>query len=90
MTKPQVKEFTILFAVQCLSYFLITMNQRAIAQGLYFWTGMTDLFFAGVNFAVIKKIATSAPGWAPWAGYTFGGVAGSLLGIWLTTVLYGQ
>lgn len=84
-----MRDFWMMFFVQCLSYFLITMNQRAIAIGLYFWTGITDLAFASINFVIIKRVAKSESNWA-WAGYTVGGVVGSLSAIFLTKLLYGE
>lgn len=83
-----MREFFLLFFTQCLSYFLITANYRAIARGSYGWTAVTDLFFASVNFFMIKKVAKSDTK-AAWLGYTCGGVCGSLLAILLTKMVFG-
>lgn len=83
-----MRDFGLFFAIQCLQYFLITCNMRAISQGSYFWTAITDFTFAAVNFAIIKKIAQSETKTA-WAGYTLGGVVGSLSAIYLTKLIFG-
>lgn len=83
-------DFLKFFAVQCVQYFLITANYRAIAQGSYAWTAGTDFMFAGINFMLIKKIADSDKNRWAWAGYTLGGVVGSLGAIYLTKLVYGK
>jgi hypothetical protein len=44
--------------------------------------------FAAFNFGFIKRVAKSEDN-AAWLGYTLGGLAGSLLGIFITTRLRG-
>jgi hypothetical protein len=84
------KVFWALFISQLLSYFLITWNQRVLNFGLYGPTALSDFLFAGTNFFIIKKIATDDSTYEGWAGYTFGGVAGSMLGIFFTKAMYGR
>jgi len=76
-------DFLIMFFSQLCAYLLITVNYRAVAHGSYVWTAATDLAFAGFNFGLIKRIAKSETN-AAWVGYTLGGVAGSMLGIFLS------
>jgi hypothetical protein len=84
-----MREFLTMFGVQCLSYFLVTVNYRAIAQANYPWTAISDLTYAGAQFILIKKVAESKSKTA-WLGYTLGGVVGSFGAIWLTKILLGQ
>ena len=84
----EMRDFFLMFFSQLCSYMLITMNYRAIAHGNYLWTASTDLLFAGFNFGLIKRIAKSETD-AAWAGYTIGGVVGSMLGILITKHMKG-
>lgn len=78
-----MKDFAAFFGLQLVAYCLITLNYRAVAHGSYGWTAISDLTYAAFNFGLIKRIAKSETNWA-WAGYTFGGVVGSMLGILLS------
>jgi len=81
--------FLTFFFSQLLAYFLVTANYRAIAQGRYFWTAITDLLYATVQFYLIKKIADSKQTGVALVGYVSGGVVGSLTAIWLTKLIFG-
>jgi hypothetical protein len=85
-------KFCFFFATQCLSYFLFVANARAYTQGLYLWTGATDGLFAMQSFIMLQLIAKDAQASGFWAGagYTLGGVFGSLLSIFVTQHLYGH
>lgn len=75
--------FLIFFAMQVVQYALITMNYRAVAKGKYLATAVTDLIHATIAFTLIKRIATSDSMVAQF-GYVVGGVAGAMLGLYLT------
>lgn len=64
-------------------YCLLTINYRAIAQGKYFWAGLTDSVIALCGFTLFKLIADShAP--LDVFGYMVGGTLGGTTGIYLT------
>ena len=88
--KPKLKEFTTLFVIQVISYSLLCINFRAVAQAHYIQSAITDFIIATLSFFVIRKIAKSEDTFHGWAGYAFGGVVGSFLGIWLSKILLGS
>lgn len=87
MTAHTAVVFATFFALQFISYLLITVNYRAIAAGKYLWTAVTDLVFAALAFFLIQRVAHASTTEA-WAGYTLGGVAGAQVGIWLSKRLW--
>jgi len=83
--KNNMKEALIMFGVQVVSYLLLVLNFRAIAQTNYITTAWTDFLFASLTFFVFKRmIKHGAENVGQWLGYALGGVVGSLLGIWLS------
>jgi hypothetical protein len=88
MTK--IKEFALMFIIQVTSYSLLCINFRAVAQAHYFWASLSDFAIATLGYFVLKHLATSASTVHQWLGYALGGVVGSLLGIWLSTVMLGS
>lgn len=88
--KLKIKEFSIMFAIQIVSYSLLCINFRAVAQAHYLFASLSDFAIATLTYFVIKRIAHSDNTLHQWLGYALGGVAGSLLGIWLSTVILGS
>ena len=84
----RMKQFCLFFVVQCLQYFLITVNYRAVSQGRYGWTFISDMAVAFNGFLLIKRIADDKTKWGL-AGYTLGGAVGSVAAIWITKRLFG-
>jgi hypothetical protein len=84
-----VRQFWLFFGIQFMQFFLITINLRAAAQGLYAWTAFSDLLISANNFLLIKRISQSESRPAL-IGYSLGGALGSILAIYITKVLYGQ
>lgn len=83
-----MKKAAWLFGLQFLSFFIIVANTRAYTQGLYFWTGVTDMAFGLLNFAIVKRV-TAAETWTERIGYACGGTVGALVGIYVSKHLYG-
>jgi len=81
---PKLKDALILFVLQLTNYTLLVVNYRAVAQAHYFWSAISDFIIASFSFFVIKKIATSENSVHGWLGYALGGLAGSILGIWVS------
>jgi hypothetical protein len=86
----KIKESAIMFAVQVVSYSLLCINYRAVAQAHYFQSAVSDFAIATLGYFVIKRIANSDNSLHQWLGYSMGGVVGSIVGIWLSKVLLGQ
>jgi len=90
MRKPidkATREAVVLFAVQVVSFAVLCVNFRAIAQAHYHTAAVSDFFIASIQFFVIKRIADSDSSVKHWVGYTLGSVAGSYLGIYISTIL---
>ena len=81
------KDATILFLMQLTNYTLLVVNYRAVAQAHYFWSAISDFVIASFSFFVIKKIATSENTVHGWLGYALGGLAGSIVGIWVSKLM---
>lgn len=72
-----------LFALQFLNYGLICASFRFLAAGSYLGVGVLDGVIAGLGFALTRYVV-AAETKTERAAYIAGGVAGSLLGLWLT------
>jgi len=92
VTAPTSKlgQFSLAFIAEMLAFFIVVANTRAYTHGLYLWTALTDMAFSAQSFIVakfmvdFKECRTLASG----LGFTLGGACGSLLGIYITKVLY--
>lgn len=88
--KEKVRDFLTLCIIQIISYSLLCINFRAVAQAEYIQSAVSDFMIASLNFFVIKKIAQGQDHTHQWAGYATGSVIGSFLGIYLSKVLLGS
>ena len=77
----KLKEASVLFFIQVLSYTIWCINFRAVADAHYHTAAASDFMIASINFFVIRKIAHGQDNVHQWAGYALGSVAGSYLGI---------
>ena len=84
----KLKETSILFVIQVFLYGILCINYRAVSQAEYHIAAISDFSIASLNFFVIRKIAKSEDAFHQWAGYVAGSVAGSYLGIWISTLLH--
>jgi hypothetical protein len=66
--------------VYCIVF---AINMRAIAQGRYARTFITDLVLGAFAFSIVKLIAAAKTP-AEMLAYCFGGAAGACVGIWFT------
>ena len=82
------KEAATLFAIQIVLYSILCINFRAVAQAEYNIAAISDFTVASLNFFVIRKIAKSEDAIHQWAGYVLGSVAGSYLGIYISTLIH--
>lgn len=67
----------------CISYAIVAFNTRAIAKAQYFSAATSGALFMVVNFLVIRHIV-EVDRLDQFLWYLAGGVAGDLLGIWLS------
>ena len=81
------KESIVLFFVQVVMFSVLCVNFRAIASAQYNLAAVSDFIIASIQFFVIKRIAGSDDSIKHWAGYALGSVAGSYLGIYISTKL---
>ena len=86
--KKKIKEAALLFIIQICSYSLLCINFRAVAQTQYHLAALTDFTLASMSFFIIRKIARSEDALHQWMGYVAGSVAGSYLGIYISTLLH--
>lgn len=82
------KEASILFIIQIVLFGLLCINYRAIAETQYHLAAISDFTIASLNFFVIKKIANSEDAFHKWIGYVLGSVAGSYIGIYISTLIH--
>ena len=86
--KTKIKEASLLFFIQIASYSFLCINYRAVAQTQYHLAAITDFTLASMSFFIIRKIARSEDALHQWLGYVLGSVAGSYLGIYISTLLH--
>ena len=84
----KLKEATTLFFIQIILYGILCINFRAVAQAQYHVAVAADFIVASLNFFVIRKIANTNDAVHQWAGYVLGSVAGSYLGIYISTLIH--
>ena len=85
----KVKEASILFFIQVLSYTIWCINFRAVADAHYHTAAASDFLIASIQFFVIRRIAQGQDHVHQWAGYALGSVVGSYLGIWISSTFLG-
>jgi uncharacterized membrane protein YfcA len=87
--RTKLKEASVLFFIQILSYTIWCINFRAVADTHYHTAAASDFMIASINFFVIRKIAQGHDQFHQWAGYALGSVVGSYLGIWISATFLG-
>lgn len=85
-----MKQFLLFFGTQALAYFLIVANTRAFTHDNYLATLVTDGLICAESFIMGKLMIESAKSRsaAAGAGMILGGMAGSVLSIWVTKRWY--
>ena len=86
----KLKEALLMFLIQIVSYSLLCINFRAVAQADYIQASISDFTIATLGYFVIKKLANTDNSLHQWLGYSLGGVVGSLLGIYISKILLGS
>jgi hypothetical protein len=85
-----IKDAFILFFAQMLSFAIITINYRAVAQASYIWSALTDVVVAGLSYFVVRRIAKSKDSVCQWFGFTIGSAIGTVIGIWISKIILGN
>ena len=85
-----IRDSFVLFFAQMLSFAVISINTRAIAQADYFWSVLTDLIVATLSYFVVRKIAKSPNSAYRWAGFAIGSAIGTIIGIWVSKIILGS
>jgi uncharacterized membrane protein YfcA len=85
----KLKEASVLFFIQILSYSIWCINFRAVADTHYHTAAVSDFLIASIQFFVIRKIAHGQDQFHQWAGYALGSVVGSYVGIWISATFLG-
>ena len=85
----KLREALTLFFIQILNFSIWCINFRAVADAHYHTAAASDFIIASINFFIIRKIAHGQDHVHQWAGYVLGSVAGSYLGIWISTTFLG-
>jgi len=88
--RNDIKDALILFFAQMLSFAIITINYRAVAQASYLWSALTDILVAGLSYFVIRRIAKSKDSVCQWFGCTIGSALGTIIGIYLSLLILGS
>ena len=88
--RKDIKDSFFLFFAQMLSFAIITINYRAVAQASYIWSILTDLVVAGLSYFVVRKILKTKDSVGQWAGFTIGSAIGTAIGIFISQIILGQ
>lgn len=91
MDFSKFKNAAILGTMQFLNWGICTISWRAVAQGNIPASVITDTTLATLQFFVIKRMVDNREDSTviAWAGYTFGGVLGTITGIKLSFYFLG-
>ena len=88
--RNDIRDAFILFFAQMLSFAVISINYRAVAQANIFWSVATDLIVASLSYFVVRRIAKSENSVCQWAGFALGSAVGTVIGIWASKFILGQ
>jgi positive regulator of sigma E activity len=88
--RKDIKDSFILFFAQMLSFAIITINYRAVAQASYVWSILTDFIVAGLSYFVVRRIIKSKDSIYQWSGFTLGSAIGTAIGIFISKIILGQ
>ncbi len=78
-----------LFVAQFAYYAIICVAYRAVAQAQYLALAIADFMLATLAYLMIRHIATNQSSVTSWLSYALGGVAGSVVGTWVSKTWLG-
>lgn len=82
--RAHARLFAIFFFIQIISYSLLTVNFRAVAQGNLLSSLLTDGINASFAFFIIRKIAKSEDTLSGFLGYVTGSLVGTTIGMYIS------
>lgn len=88
--KSKLGRFSLFFASELFSFFVISVNNIALNRGEYVLTSATDMIFVFQGMLISKLMIEDEKSrdWASIFGFTFGGTTGSALAIYVTHHLW--
>lgn len=78
-----MRNFLLSAIVQYISYVVLTINFRAIADAQYLFAGGTAMLAAFLSYTIVRRVVKDET-WATVFGMMVGGGCGDMSGIWLT------
>lgn len=82
--RVNVLKFLRMSVLQFVNYGLTAISFRMLARGSYLGIAITDALLSFWAFTMYKKILLAETHWEQ-AGYTVGGILGSLFALWITS-----
>lgn len=79
-----MKEFTIFFVAQFTSYFVNTLDVRAIAHQQYLMALAVNAALPIIAWVMTKKITQCSNEWVGMTAVAIGGSLAAVFGMWLT------
>lgn len=79
----KVKELALLFVLQFISYFNVTVDMRAVNHDQYAVAAATNMVAPIIAWVMVKKVSSSRDNWGMVA-VAIGGVTSTWAGMWLT------
>lgn len=72
-----------LFILEFFAFMIITLNMRAVSEGHYVLTFITDILVAFIGFTSIKQIVEASTRLEQ-ISYALGGALGAQLALWIS------
>jgi hypothetical protein len=72
-----------------VSYFVLTVDFRSVAQANIGWSIVTNLVIALITFSILKRVHEAST-LADRIAYAIGGASGTVIGIELTLKCFGK
>lgn len=91
-SRKLVNDALVLCVMQFLSWGICTISWRAVSQANIPASIVCDTLLSTLQFCLIKKMlqGKDESSFIPWIGYTVGGVAGTIAGIYTSIFFLGK
>jgi hypothetical protein len=81
LPKHWLRQAATLFSVQIVQYSVVCFSYRVLAQANIKLSVATDLFYAALNYTIIRKVAQAQGGVVNQVAYALGSAIGTYFGI---------